>query len=149
MDAKQVSNSVRKYKGVRVFPTPPTNLGKQGKEEWNRLVNSLHITEKDIGSLTMACQNYEMYVDLYEFITTVKYTDVSGKTRKRKISVAEYCEGKNSQNQIALSNMNKAFLAYEKTIKRLTENNALTGMEEQDNEETISAVEMELMEQLL
>jgi phage terminase small subunit len=149
MDAKAIANISRKYKGVRVFPTPPTNLGKQGKEEWNRLVNSLHITEKDIGSLTMACQNYQMYIELYEVITTEKYTDVSGKIRKRKISVAEYCEGKNSQNQIILTNMNKAFLAYEKTIKRLTENNALTGMEEKETEETYSANDYELIEQLL
>lgn len=149
MDAKQVSNSIRKYKGVRVFPTPPTTLGKQGKEEWDRLINSLYITDKDIGSLIIACQSYEIYLDLYEVITTVFYEDKAGKKRKRKISVAEYCSGRNSQQQVELTTMNKALDNYNKIIKRFTENNALTGMEEQDNEETISAAEMELMEQLL
>lgn len=149
MDAKQVSNSVRKYKGVRVFPTPPTTLGKHAKEEWDRLINSLYITDKDIGSLIIACQSYEIYLDLYEVITTVFYEDKVGKKRKRKISVAEYCSGRNSQQQVELTTMNKALDNYNKIIKRLTENNALTGMEEQDNEDTISAVEMELMEQLL
>ncbi len=132
MDAKTVGNTSKKFRGRRVFPTPTHTLGKYGKEEWNRLVNSLYITDKDIGSLTMAAQNYQMYIELYEYITTEKYIDASGKTRKRKISVAEFCEGKNSQNQIALTNMNKAFLAYEKTIKRLNENCSLTGMEKEE-----------------
>lgn len=149
MDARTHSNAVRKYKGVRVFPTPPPTLGKYAIEEWNRLINSLHLTDKDIGSLTIACQSYQMYLDLYEAVTTTYYTDKAGKQRKRKISVAEYCVNRNSQQQVELVNMNRSLEAYNKIIKRLTENNALTGMEEQDNEETISAAEMELMEQLL
>lgn len=150
MDAKQVSNSIRKYKGVRVFPTPPPTLGKSAIEEWNRLINSLHITDKDVGSLIIACQSYEMYIDLYEVITTVFYEDKAGKRRKRKISIAEYCAGRNSQQQVELTTMNRALDNYNKIIKRLTENNALTGMElQEETEDTLSTADMELMEQLL
>lgn len=147
MEAKQVSNQINKKRGERIFTKPPSTLGKVGRQEWNRLINNLYITEREYGSIIIAAQSFEMYSDLYEKITTVEYIDASGKTRKRKVSVAEYCEGKSSQNQVELSNMNKNLDNYNKIIKRLSETNSLTGHEAQ--EEEVSAEHKALMEQLL
>lgn len=148
MRAKDVSNVRNKFKGERIFPEPPKVLGKYGIEEWDRLINSLHITDKDFGSLLLACQNFEMALDLHDIITTEKYVTKAGHNRTRKISIAQYCQGKNSQQQVELVQKNKATDNYNKFVKRLNEDCSLTGMEE-DSEEVASGKAEELMFQLL
>lgn len=148
MDAKQISNKVKKFRGERVFIDPPNKLlGKHGKAEWNRLINNFYISEGDLGTLTIACQSYETYLDLYEMVTTEYYEDAAGRKRKKKISIAEYTFGRTSQQQVEITTMNKALDNYNKIIKRLQDNNSLTGFEE--NEQEASQEEMEMMKQLL
>lgn len=144
MEAKFVSNQRNKKtkRGERVISSPPKHFGKYAKEEWNRLINNLHIAEEDIGSLIIACQSYETYMDLYDFITTEEYEDKSGRIRKRKISIAQFTAGKTSQNQTEITTMNRALEHYNRIVKRLTTDNKLTGLDADSSREAKKGAEI-------
>ena len=150
MDAKQVANKITKYRGKRIIISPPSHLSKDGKTEWNRLIANLYITDKDLGSLEMACQAYSNYKSLNEAVLTEFITDENGKIKKKKRTVVEYCQGRTSQNQVELINMTKQLNDYQKILKQLNDNCALVGNEINEEEEKANEEQnQDLMSQLL
>lgn len=110
-----------KHQGERIFPEAPREYLKREKDEWNRLVNSLHITEKDIGLLTLCVSSFSSFLEFDKAIHTRTEIDkVTGKKKSYKRTMAEYLvDHNNSQNQVELSNKAKAQESYLKSIKLL------------------------------
>lgn len=124
MNARDIKNSMNtKQKGKRIYPKAPSDLDKIGKEEWNRLVNSLHITEKDIGLLTLTVNSFSAFSEFNTAIhTRIERDSKTNKIKTYKRTLSEYLETHNSsQKQVELVQMNKAQEKYTKSIKLLND----------------------------
>ena len=150
MNAKDIKNSMNssKLKGERIYPEPPKTLSKVGFEEWNRLVNSLHITEKYIGLLTLTANSFADYDEFDKAIHTAIIKDPkTGKLKKKKRTLSEYLlTHDNSQRQVELTSRGKAQQEYSKAIKLLNDFCQLQVQEKNEIEDDASA---ELLQELL
>lgn len=150
MNAKDIKNSMNssRIKGERIYPDPPKTLSKVGVEEWNRLVNSLHITEKDIGLLTLTANSFADYDEFDNAIHTILIPDkTTGKLKKKKRTLSEYLiTHDNSQRQVELTSRGKAQAEYSKAIKLLNDFCPLQSIEQEEIEDDASA---ELLQELL
>jgi len=146
IDTKNKMKSNRQQ-GDRIFPEAPKEYLKREKEEWNRLTNSLHITEKDIGLLTLTVSSFSTFQEFDKAIhTRIEIDPVTKKSKSYKRTMAEYLvEHNNSQNQVELSNKSKAHESYLKSIKLL---NALCPLTNKVKENT-STDEEDLLLELL
>lgn len=95
---------------VSEVPKPPSTLNNAGKKLWKSLAQELVdkglLTVVDIPALEVCCYNYGMYVDLSKSIR--RMVDREDGTRKRQ-TIAEYLNGKNSQITPELTAMFKLF----------------------------------------
>jgi hypothetical protein len=123
MKAIDIKNKIKsnRTQGSRIFPEPPKEYLKREKDEWNRLSNSLHITEKDIGLLTLTVSSFSTFQEFDKAIhTRIEIDPVTKKSKSYKRTMAEYLlTHANSQNQVELSNKAKAHESYLKSIKLL------------------------------
>jgi len=92
MNARDIKNTMNtKQKGKRIYPESSSNLDSIGKEEWNRLVNSLHITEKDFGLLTLTVNSFSAFSEFNTAIHTRIERDLkTNKIKKYKKTLSEY-----------------------------------------------------------
>jgi len=97
-------------------PKAPSHLNKWAKLMWNHNASELMalgmITALDTYTLEVLCEQYGIYREMKEAITHIK---VDGK--KKKISVAQYLSGRNSQTVPEYNAMKSAFESYRGLLK--------------------------------
>jgi len=97
-------------------PKPPSSLNRWGKSMWKalaaKLVETKVLTEVDLYALEACCTQYGLYRELHDAIYHVEEAvEVDGKTvvRRRRRTLAEYLNGRNSQTMPEYIQMKGAF----------------------------------------
>jgi P27 family predicted phage terminase small subunit len=96
---------------------PPSHLGKYGKKMWKKLSKTLYeeglLTVLDDQALELICEAYDQYRQAHEAVYYIR--DAQGKRKRR--SLGEYMEGRNSQTMPEYTAMNRHFNNIAKLLK--------------------------------
>jgi len=101
---------------LKSAPKPPSHLNKWAKKMWMDLAGRLlalgMLTELDLYTLEVLCEQYGIYRELKDAIT---HLDIPG--GRRKITIAKYLAGQNSQTIPEYAAMRAAFERYTALLK--------------------------------
>lgn len=99
------------------LPKAPSHLNRWAKKMWDDNAKELKdlgmLTKLDTYSLEVLCEQYGIYRELKEAITHI--TDGDGK--RKKITIAQYLLGRNSQTMPEYTAMKGAFERYSALLK--------------------------------
>ena len=95
-------------------PKPPYYLPEAAKELWRKLATELVekglLTVVDVPALEICCMNYGLYRELWDTVHCMIEDSFTGKRRRQ--TLAEYMDGRNSQTMPEYTNMQKAFATF-------------------------------------
>lgn len=101
---------------LKAAPKPPAHLNKWAKHMWKDIAGKLltlgMLTDIDIYTLEVLCEQYGIYRELKDAITH-RQTPVG----REKISIAQYLAGQNSQTIPEYAAMRAAFERYSALLK--------------------------------
>jgi P27 family predicted phage terminase small subunit len=99
---------------VYAVPKPPGYLGRYGKQIWKKLaadlVNTGVLTTVDLPAFELCCEAYDQYRESRDSVYAFIVDDETGKRRRR--TLAEYMDGRNSQTMPEYAAMKQAFVTF-------------------------------------
>jgi P27 family predicted phage terminase small subunit len=98
------------------FPRPPAHLNSFGKRKWKELYPVLEaadrIAEADLTTFEALCFHYGLYRETWRAI----YRPLGPDGKRRRRTLEEYLDGKNSQNAPELTVMRESLKEFEKLM---------------------------------